>query len=318
MRISLRGTTDTFLLVLVNAMWAGQYPAYKAANAQIRPVTLSVFTFLIASLVLAPFLVWERRTTGPHQSEGGRTGARAWANFFLLALFGSMPSSVVLAWGIALSTASNAALLYLTVPILTAVLAIGIVGEKMSPLRWVSLVLSLIGVLVISGFDWRNADFRSTRFLMGNMLVLAACAGSAFYNVYSKKLLRRFTPIEVLVFGYLFTAALTLPVVPWAEPFSISTLRTYTSSTWLAVLALSVSTWGLAMVLWMYLLRRLDVTQISISIYLLPILGVLLSALTNKEKITATMIVGGLVTLIGTILTTAAESAKTEPLESSS
>ena len=319
MRVSPRAAADTGLLVLVNAMWAAQYPAYKAATAQIGPVTLSVWTFVISSLVLAPFLVWERRAAVKAQSGGSLSIGAVWSNFFLLAVLGLVPASVVLAWGTALSTASNAALLYLTVPVLTAVLAIGIVGEKMSPVRWVSLALSLAGVLIISGFDWRHADFRSSRFLAGNLLVLGACAASAFYNVYSKKLLRRFTPLEVLVFGYLFTAALSAPVVPLFEPFSTAAVRAYTAQTWLAVLVLSVLSWGLAMVLWMYLLKRLDVSQASVSIYLLPFLGVLLSAVTLKEKITMTMVVGGLITLAGTVLITSAESAAAaEPVESSS
>jgi len=73
------------------------------------------------------------------------------------------------------------------------------------------------------------------------------------------------------------------------------------------------------MVLWMYLLKRLDVSQASVSIYLLPFLGVLLSALTPTEKITATMVVGGLVTLAGTVHIISAESpAAAEPVESSS
>ena len=61
------------------------------------------------------------------------------------------------------------------------------------------------------------------------------------------------------------------------------------------------------MVLWMFLLKRLDVSQASISIYLLPFLGVLISAVTLKEKVTTTMVVAGLVTMAGTILVTATE-----------
>jgi len=318
MRVSPRAATDTGLLVLVNAMWAAQYPAYKTATTQIGPVTLSVWTFLIASAVLAPFLIREHRAAAKAHSGNSLSVGAAWGNFLLLALLGLVPASVILAWGTALSTASNAALLYLTVPILTAVLAIGIVGERMSPVRWVSLALSLAGVLIISGFDWRHADFRSTRFVAGNLLVLVACAASAFYNVYSKKLLRRFTPLEVLVFGYLLTAAISLPLVPSIEPFSLASVRAYTDATWTAVLVLSVFSWGLAMVLWMYLLKRLDVSQASVSIYLLPFLGVLLSAITLNEKISKTMVFGGLVTLAGTILITSAESTtRVDPMESS-
>ena len=55
-------------------------------------------------------------------------------------------------------------------------------------------------------------------------------------------------------------------------------------------------------------LKRLDVSQASVSIYLLPLLGVLFSALLLKEKITPAMLAGGALTLAGTILITSADT----------
>jgi drug/metabolite transporter (DMT)-like permease len=70
---------------------------------------------------------------------------------------------------------------------------------------------------------------------------------------------------------------------------------------------LSVFSWGLAMVLWMFLLKRLDVSQASVSIYLMPFLGVVISAITLHETIGLSTLVGGVLTLAGTILITTLE-----------
>ena len=59
---------------------------------------------------------------------------------------------------------------------------------------------------------------------------------------------------------------------------------------------------------WMRLLKRLDVSQASVSIYLLPFLGVLLSVATLHETVTATMLLGGSITLVGTFLITFTEN----------
>jgi drug/metabolite transporter (DMT)-like permease len=144
---------------------------------------------------------------------------------------------------------------------------------------------------------------------MGNLLVLVACTGSSFYNVYCKELLRRFTPLEVLIFGYLLTFIACLPLMVFVEHFAVASLRDYRLATWLALIVLSVFSWGLAMVLWMFLLKRLDVSQASVSIYLLPFLGVVISAVTLHEKITAVTIAGGIVTLTGTILITSLDTS---------
>src|SRR5690349_16026675 len=58
-KISRRSAVDVSLLVLVNAMWAAQYSAYKLASEKMGPVTVSASTFLFASLVLLPFLARE-------------------------------------------------------------------------------------------------------------------------------------------------------------------------------------------------------------------------------------------------------------------
>jgi drug/metabolite transporter (DMT)-like permease len=177
----------------------------------------------------------------------------------------------------------------------------------MTLVRWASLSVSLVGVLILSDFDWRHLQLASSKYLFGNILVLLACASSSFYNVYCKELLRRFTPLEVLIYGYILAFVVSVPLVTWREHFSLLAIRDFRGSTWVALIVLSTFSWGLAMVLWMFLLTRLDVSQASVSIYLLPFLGVLISAVTLKEKITATTLVGGLVTLAGTILINAAD-----------
>ena len=319
MRISRGVIVDVVLLVLVNAMWAAQYAAYKIATASMGPVTVSAWTFLIAALTLLPFLARERSRSSPgggsspldpaDQSTGQSLSKLAGAvDFFVLGILGLVPASALLAWGTDRSTASNAALIYLTIPIITALLASVMVHEKMTSMRWLSLIVALAGVLILSDFDWRRLGLASGKYAFANVLILLACASSSFYNVFCKKLLACFTPFEVLVYGYLCAVVASVPLLIWVEPFRWSDVQAYKMATWIALLVLSVVSWGLAMVLWMYLLTRLDVSQASVSVYLLPFLGVLISSLTLRERITSTMILGGAVTLVGTILVTSTET----------
>jgi drug/metabolite transporter (DMT)-like permease len=55
---------------------------------------------------------------------------------------------------------------------------------------------------------------------------------------------------------------------------------------------------------------KIDVTQASLSIYLLPVFGVLLSTVFLREKITAQLILGGLLVLTGTFLVTVYEERR--------
>jgi drug/metabolite transporter (DMT)-like permease len=177
MQFTRRRVADAGLLVLVNAMWLLN-TAYKTATSQAGPVTVACGRFLTA-LVLIPFSSERRGMRSAPPME--------WRRFVLLAVLGLIPGSAVLAWGTELSTASNAALLYLTLPVITAVMAVTLLGEKMSLVRWGSLGLALIGVLIVSGPDRHSASLHSMKFLGGNLIILVAVTGSAFYNVYSKR-----------------------------------------------------------------------------------------------------------------------------------
>ena len=319
MKISRKAAVDISLLVLVNTLWAAQYAAYKVATEKMGPLTVSAWTFLLASIALFPFLIWDMRNTRGKNPEGVpvdkiRSSARPsiWTRrnfmgFFIASVFGLLPGSALLAWGVDRSTASNAAIIYLTLPVITAVLASIILGERMTWLRWASLGIALAGVLILSTPDLRNLRFTEGRFLAGNVLVLLACLGSSLYNVYCKELLSRFTPMEVLIYGYMFAFVFSLLLMHWAEPFSWKSLGTYGGRTWIALLILSLFSWGLAMVLWMFLLKRLDVSQASVSIYLLPFLGVVISAITLHESIGISTAIGGIITLAGAILITTLE-----------
>lgn len=319
MKISRKAAVDSSLLVLVNMLWAAQYAAYKIATEKMGPLTVSAWTFLISSIVLFPFLVWDRRNSRANVPAANPAGAMQWqarpsvwtrrnfSTFFIASVFGLVPGSALLAWGVERSTASNAAIIYLTLPVITAVLASIVLGEQMTGLRWATLGIALVGVLILSTPDLRNLSFAEGRFLAGNLLVLLACLGSSLYNVYCKELLSRFSPMEVLIYGYMFAFAFSLVVMHWAEPFSWKSLGSYTERTWIALLVLSAFSWGLAMVLWMFLLKRLDVSQASVSIYLLPFLGVVISAITLHESIGISTAIGGIITLAGTILITTLE-----------
>src|SRR5215831_2015051 len=135
------------LLLLVNGMWAAQYAAYKTASSQMGPVTVRAWTFLIATLILLPFLLKERAANDVPARR--RWTRRDWIGFLVIGIFGLVHASAFLAWGTDRSTASNAALIYLTVPILTAILASIILGERMTWVGWLSLAVSLAAVMLL-------------------------------------------------------------------------------------------------------------------------------------------------------------------------
>lgn len=291
---------NSLCLVVVNLLWAAQYPAYKIAGDQMGPATLNFWTFVMANCLLLPFY-WRSRRRRPRLDS--RLNRKAIYGFALMGLLGIVPPSVMLAWGVAHSSASNAAILSLTIPLLMTVMGAIMLGERITRLRLATLALGLAGTLLVSLNDLKGASF-SRNLLLGNLVIFLAGAGSAFYNAYGKDLLTRFTEIEVLVYSYcsggLFCALISLFE---AKPFYSTS--GYSSSVWGSVAILGLLSWGVAMLIWMWVLTRLDVGQISVSIYLLPFFGLLLSVLILHERLDVLQLLGGGVVMVSTIALTA-------------
>jgi drug/metabolite transporter (DMT)-like permease len=281
-------------LIVVNLLWAAQYPAYKIAGDRMGAAGLNFWTLIFASLLLLPFWVRQKRT-----AQDSRPTLKAIGEYLLLGLLGMLPPSVMLSWGIAHSSASNAAILSLTIPVLMTVLGVFMLKEKLTTIRLCSLMLGLAGTLLISTNDLGRVSFDHS-LLLGNLVILVAGFGSAFYNTYSKNLLSRYSELEVLLYSYAVGIAACAIISAATEQRPFYSISGYPADTWLAIAVLGVLSWGIAMILWMWVLKHLEVGQVSVSIYLLPLFGLLLSIVSVHERMTESQIIGGLLTLAST------------------
>lgn len=289
----------------MQVLWAVQYPAYSIISEALSAATLSFWTFVLALAALLPALLLElRRRRAP---AGRRAMGPDLVRFALLAAGGFLPPSILLAWGIAHSSASNGAILMLTTPVFMALLGMLMFRERPGVLIALSLASAGIGTAIISWQDIRSSTLGSAA-LLGNAAILAAALGTAFFNGYSKRLLERYSALEVLFYGCL-AAALECAVVSLltdAEPFYRT--AAYSGRMWAGLAVLGMLSWGLATWLWIVMLGRLELVQISVSVYMLPVFGVLASALTLHEHVIVPQMVGGAVVLLSAYLSTLPEA----------
>jgi drug/metabolite transporter (DMT)-like permease len=173
----------------------------------------------------------------------------------------------------------------------------------MNRIRWISFGIALLVVLACSGVDWKSLDFRRS-YLGGNVLIFFSVLGSAFYNAYSKKVLERHSPLQVLLYSYYALLLVLLPLTIAAEPSGFVNLSHYSRTVWVGLAILAVFQYFLSMVIFLNVLTRLDATQAALSNYLIPFFGVLIAALVLHERLTGFMMVGGLLALLSTLLIT--------------
>jgi drug/metabolite transporter (DMT)-like permease len=225
-------------------------------------------------------------------------------NFALIGVCGQVVAQLFITWGTDLSTASNSALLALTLPIVTCVMAFFFLGERMTLIRLVSFALALLGVTASAGIDFRELSFTSPRSLWGNALIFLSVSGSAFYNVYSKKLLQRYTPLEVLLYSYFAVFVFMLPICLGLEPSAFARLPRFSGAAWIGLAVLAIFQYSLSMVIFLRVLSRIDATQAAVMNYLIPFLGVVIAWAILGEHLTLFMVLGGVLALGSTLLAT--------------
>ena len=123
------------------------------------PILLSVVTFGLAAAVMIPFLVLESRTHPDQPPLPSLLRPGNLRQFLFAMLLGYFSASVVLAWGVDRSLASNAALLTLTILVNTALLASAVLGEWMTGWRWANFALAITGAApswhpISTGANW--------------------------------------------------------------------------------------------------------------------------------------------------------------------
>jgi drug/metabolite transporter (DMT)-like permease len=306
---------DWSLLVLCNLIWGSQFAMVKLVQEEIGPVFATFFPMLLATLLLIPILYLRKgsRTRGNpvHLTK------RDVVDFFLMGVLGQVGAQLFVTWGVRLSTASNAALVQLTLPVCTALVAYLILRERMSPVRWISFAFAIAGVLQCSGIDWKQLNFRSREQLLGGLMIFIAVNGSAFYNVYGKKLLGRFSPLEVLLFSNCTFVIAMVPVTFYTEPDGFMKLGSLSLKVWVGLVILTLFQYFLSMVIFLNVLTRLEATQAALTNYMIPFFGIVIAAIVLGERLTAPMIGGGVLVLASTLLITIHEERQRSSAQAS-
>lgn len=296
---------DWACLMLINFMWATQVPVIKLIGNRLGPVAIAFVPMMLSTLLFLPALRFE-------SSHRGRPLQWRWrdAKHFLIAgLFGTFLLQFTYTLGAQRTLGANAAVITLSIPALVAVSASIMLGEKLTAVRVVGFLLALAGVLMTSIPDLRGSHFGGGTYLVGDLLFLIACASSAFYNTYCKLLIdRNYSELEILVYTSAIASMASIALFIWVEPFPFRAILHMDRGALLGILELALIVYGASMLLFFWILKRLDVTQATLSNYALPFFMGILAVLVLHESLTPLVVAGGGIVFLSTLVVTVYEA----------
>ncbi|MBI1880834.1 MAG: EamA family transporter [Chloroflexi bacterium] len=281
------------LLLLTVLFWSVNFSFVKFALAELSPLAFNGLRMLLAvglMLVLAPALGYSLKFQRHHL---GR--------LIVLGLIGNTAYQLCFIFGIARTTADNAALILATVPVWVALIGTIAGAEKVVAGGWLGVVLSLAGIaLIILGGKYQTQLHLGGATLLGDGLILGATLCWSLYTLASRRMLRAYSAIAVTSFT---TAVGVIPLLFLAIP-SLAQLKwgSISMTAWGALLFSGVFGITLAYFFWNFGVSRLGSARTSLYSNLTPPLALLTAWLLLDEGLTLTQVGGGLLALGGVAL----------------
>jgi len=271
--------------LLAVLVWTGNTLVTKAAAVAIEPAAITFYRWLLAGLVLTPFVlrsVWRQRAVV----------AAHWPQLALLGCLG-MGMYQGLAYEAAKTTSAiNMGVVVALMPMISALLSSLFAGEALTRARVGGAALSLFGLWILSTRGEPLALLDGAAHV-GDALMLVAVASNALYGVLLKRWAVPLSTWQQLYVQIGFGLLLVLPFW-WFAPGSPITEHNIPLILYAGIPA-SIG----APFFWMRGIQKLGPARASLFMNLLPLFVALAASTLLGEQLHAYHAVGGLLALAG-------------------
>lgn len=179
-------------------------------------------------------------------------------------------------------------------PLLTALIAVLILNERMSLLQWAALLLGLFGLVMVvsSSLQLQSVSYQAVLF------AVMALFGITIGTIYQKRFCQNQALLPSVFWQYFSCLFIFIGISYWQQPSTIEWhIEFILSLTWL-VLALSVA----AILLLLYMIKQGDAAKVSTYFYLVPPMTAIEAWFLFDESLSLVMMLGMLLCAISVFL----------------
>lgn len=280
----LRDTTFlSYLFTII--LWGSAFPMIKIALNDFSAESLSAFRLILATIILLPFVIIKKLPTPE---------LRDIPVIFILGFCGFVIYHTALNFGETLISAGISGILVSKTPIFSSALAYIFLKEHFSKWNWLSSLVAFIGISIIS----ISKDDYTTINVLGVFIILLASFSESLYFTFQKKYIEKYGFIAFTLYTIMASSPFMLIFIPEI----INDIHGATFTSIVSVLYLAIFPTIIPYVLLAYIVKSVGVSDATMSLYLTPIVSLLLSYLLLDELPTTLAIIGGIITLLGVSL----------------
>lgn len=272
-------------------LMGSSYPFAKEVLAAMSPLLYGASRYLVAGVVMIALMALLRRWLTPAR--------RDWLPLVALALVGVTLFQAFWSLAIARSSPSLGAIVMTTTTAFSAILA-SLTGRRLPAMGWLGIVLAFAGVVLVVNNSMSEIRLGAAS-IEGTLLWLAAALCWAIYVERCAPYNARLGALPVMAWTTLIGAVILLPFSLLFDSLSeFCRLDTKLALFWLYTGIFPV---GIAYLFLTFGLDRIGTGRVMVYMYLIPVSAVVLSVAFFADPMTWARVLGGLIVILGVILT---------------
>lgn len=278
------------LLVIVVLTWGANYGIVKSAFQDFSPVLFGAIRFTLCGLLVLLITFKREKGISIQKKDIGKV---AWVGILGIGIYQAIWSI-----GLDLTSASNSALILSTTPLWGSLYVHLIEKESVGWKQYLYMLVSLFGVVLVILKPTARLHF-SLDTLPGDLLsLIAAFCAAVFLSVWSKPLLKIYSPLRLMGYCMMIGSLVLWLAVPFlATPVALNQVG---AASWWA-LGYAIFLPGIiGHVSYYGGIERLGVTRSMVYLYFIPLVAILVNYLWMGEKIFPQQILGGILILLST------------------
>jgi len=281
-----------FMMLIAIIVWAFAFPFIRIGLDELSFINLTIMRFFIVCCVLLIFIIIQSKKVSKLQKKDI-------IPIFILGFFGVIVYHLGLNYGELYVSPGSASLIIATIPIQILILAAIFLKEKITYIKLLGIIIALIGVLIISIWGTKGATLE-IKYITAAIAIFIAATSGAFYTIAGKKLLNRYSGLSLTVYAMLLGSIGLLPLT--INSSLINQVSNLSIKGWFALIFLGIFSTIIGYAIWYIALEKKTASEISIYLYLIPVLSTIISFFLLKEEITYMFILGGFLVISGLVI----------------
>ena len=283
----MKRSRNWILFFFVVFVWGSGWSVMKVSLTHVGPLNFALQRFALSALVLTPILIYVRSRI-PKDRE----------TILKLLVLGVMNASAIVPmyWGVVYETSGVSSIMTFTQPLFVFCLCVLFLKNEAKRERLLGAFVGFSGIIVLS---LGRASSTEASAGIGDALLLLGAFLWAVAVVYYKRNLGNVDPTLASVIQQGLGAVIVAPLALGVEGFSFPLTQPYL----MMILYLSIFGSGITVWLWLRLIREEDVTILSLSTFLIPMIAVFLGWLFLAESVQPIAFLGMAMILTGLYLT---------------